>query len=128
MAVVEESAAPDGVILFDSDGNILSSGTTLSGTTITDGGSMIVAAQGTADPRSRGGTGGELEHHGGGSGERGAPRGENGGGGAEKYGVRRNMETGNGGIGDGLAEAGGQADGGFFADYAGWEWAGNVWS
>ena len=48
MAVVEEGAAP-GVILFDSDGNILSSGTTLSGTTITDGGSMIVADQGTAD-------------------------------------------------------------------------------
>ncbi len=48
MAVVEEGAAP-GVILFDSDGNILSSGTTLSGATITDGGSMIVADKGTAE-------------------------------------------------------------------------------
>ena len=48
MAVVEEGAAP-GVILFDSNGNILSSGTTLSGATITDGGSMIVADKGTAE-------------------------------------------------------------------------------
>ncbi len=36
-------------VLFDSDGNILSSGTALSGATITMGGSMIVADKGTAE-------------------------------------------------------------------------------
>ncbi len=36
-------------VLFDSNGNILSSGTTLSGATITNGGSMIVADKGTAE-------------------------------------------------------------------------------